>query len=86
MIATRPGRFRRRATAQLLILWKARREWFHWFTALVLLFYPSGGLWEFTQVSQIAYHYVALGGLLWPSFLLFLYLTRKLQEQINESS
>jgi hypothetical protein len=57
-----------------LILWKARREWFHWFTALVLLFYPSSGLWEFTVVSQVAYHFIALGGLLWPSFLIFLYL------------
>jgi signal transduction histidine kinase len=57
-----------------LILWKARREWFHWFTALVLLFYPSSGLWEITLVSQTAYHFIALGGVLWPSFLLFLYL------------
>jgi signal transduction histidine kinase len=62
------------AAVAALILWKAHREWFHWFTALVLLFYPTGGLWEFTQVSQVAYRYIALGGLLWPSFLLFLYL------------
>jgi hypothetical protein len=57
-----------------LILWKARREWFHWFTALVLLFYPTSGLWEFTMVSRIAYGYVAASGVLWPIFLLFLYL------------
>jgi signal transduction histidine kinase len=62
------------AAVAALILWKAHREWFHWFTALVLLFYPSGGLWEFTQISQVAYPYIALGGLLWPSFFLFLYL------------
>ena len=57
-----------------LILWKARREWFHWFTAFVLLFYPGGELYTFTEVSQIAYTYVQLGSLLWPSYLLFLYL------------
>jgi signal transduction histidine kinase len=62
------------AAIAAVILWKARKEWFHWFTALVLLFYPSGGLREFTLVSQIAYHYIALGGVLWPTFLLFLYL------------
>ena len=57
-----------------LILWRARRDWFHWFTALVLLFYPIGGLWNIVLVSQIGYHYVSLGGLLWPSYLVFLYL------------
>ena len=58
----------------MLILWKARSNWFHWFTALVLLFYPSGGLWNIVLVSQVAYQYVSLGSLLWPSYLLFLYL------------
>lgn len=57
-----------------LILWKARRQWFHWFTALVLLFAPTGLLWEFTMVSRIALYYVELGSVLWPAFLLFLYL------------
>ncbi|RPI32076.1 MAG: hypothetical protein EHM70_09860 [Chloroflexota bacterium] len=57
-----------------LILLKARRQWFHWFTALVLLFIPTGGLWEFTMVSQVGYRFVTTGGLLWPIFLLFLYL------------
>ncbi len=57
-----------------LILWKAHREWFHWFTAFVLLFYPTGGLSTFTTVSQLAYTYVNLSALLWPSYLLFLYL------------
>src|SRR4051812_37609885 len=33
-------------TVAALIVWKARREWFHWFTALVLIFYPLGGLEE----------------------------------------
>lgn len=62
------------ASVAALILWKARRQWFHWFTALVLLFFPMGGLEEFTLVSQLAYEYIALGGLLWPLFALFLYL------------
>jgi hypothetical protein len=58
----------------VLILWKAHREWFNWFTALVLLFFPSGGLWEFTQVTRIGYRFVEIGAILWPAFLLFLYL------------
>ena len=57
-----------------LILWKARREWFHWFTAFVLLFYPTGQLYDFTSVAQIAYTYVTVGAILWPAYLLFLYL------------
>ncbi|RPJ51499.1 MAG: hypothetical protein EHM21_02565 [Chloroflexi bacterium] len=57
-----------------LILWKARSEWFNWFTALVLIFIPSGGLWEFTIVSRIAFPFITLGGMLWPAFLVFLYL------------
>ena len=58
----------------VLILMKARRQWFHWFTAFVLLFVPTGMLWEFSIVTRIALHYVEVGALLWPAFLLFLYL------------
>lgn len=62
------------ATVAGVILWKAHRKWFHWFTALVLLFVPTGMLWELTMVSRIALYYVGLGSLLWPTYLLFLYL------------
>lgn len=58
----------------VLILLKARRQWFHWFTAFVLLFVPTGMLWEFSIVTRIALQYVEVGALLWPAFLLFLYL------------
>ena len=57
-----------------VILWKAHRKWFHWFTALVLLFVPTGMLWEITMVTRIALNYIGLGSLLWPTYLLFLYL------------
>src|SRR6185369_13534526 len=31
--------------AGAIVVLRARREWFRWFTALVLWFYPSGTLW-----------------------------------------
>jgi hypothetical protein len=61
--------------AAALVLWKAGRGWFRWFTALVLVFFPSGSL---HQVSLVAHPeiapYLSVGGLLWPIYLLFLYL------------
>ncbi|HVN53457.1 MAG TPA: hypothetical protein VMT46_03930 [Anaerolineaceae bacterium] len=53
---------------------KAQGKWFHWFTAFVLAFIPTGSLFEFTQVSQIFRGYVGIGSLFWPLFLLYLFL------------
>jgi len=58
----------------VLLVWKARGEWFRWFTALVLAFVPTGVLWEFNQVAQLGTPYTSHAALLWPGFLLYLYL------------
>ena len=58
-----------------LVLWRARQDWFRWFTALVLAFYPSGGLWPIASAAYpVAAAYLDFLSLLWPGFLLFLYL------------
>ena len=58
----------------ILLLWRAKNNWFRWYTAFVLVFWPSGGLFLFTEASQIAFRYVIIGGVLWPFVLLHLYL------------
>lgn len=60
--------------AGLLIAWKAQRNWYRWFTAFVLVFYPTGSLWEFSLVGGLASEIVNTGSLLWSCYLLFLYL------------
>jgi hypothetical protein len=58
-----------------LILIKSPREWFSWFTALILLFYPQGALYTFSRVAPVVTGFVLLlGSLLWPLFGLFLFL------------
>jgi hypothetical protein len=62
-------------SAALLILWKAGGNWFAWYTVFMLLFYPTGGtLDKINQVSQAAGSYANVGAILWPLFLLYLYL------------
>jgi len=60
--------------AGLLILWKAQGEWFHWLTAFVLLFSPLGSLDQILRVFDYGYGFFLIGSVLWPTFLLFLYL------------
>jgi len=61
--------------AALLILSKAGGNWFAWYTVFVLLFYPTGGaLDQINQVSQAGSSYVSVGAILWPLYLLYLYL------------
>ena len=60
--------------AGALILWKAQGDWFRWLAAFVLIFFPLGGLETLVQVSGYGYAWIALGSMLWPTFLLFLYL------------
>jgi len=61
--------------AALLILWKAGGNWFAWYTVFILLFYPTGGaLDQINQVSQAAGNYANAGAVLWPLYLLYLYL------------
>jgi hypothetical protein len=57
-----------------LILRRARGQWFLWFTALVMFFVPAGQLNFYTPLDQNFSRYLALLGLLWPAFPLFLYL------------
>lgn len=61
--------------AASLILWKAGGNWFTWYTVFILLFFPTGGaLNEINQVSQVMGRYYGLGAILWPLYLLYLYL------------
>ena len=61
--------------AALLILWKARGNWFAWYTVFILLFFPTGGtLNEINQVSQAMGRFYGVGAILWPLYLLYLYL------------
>jgi len=61
--------------AALLILWKARGNWFAWYTVFILLFIPTGGtLNEINQVSQAMGRFYGVGAILWPLYLLYLYL------------
>ena len=60
--------------AGALILWKAQGDWFRWLAAFVLIFFPLGRLEALVQVSGYDYAWVMLGSILWPTFLLFLYL------------
>ena len=61
--------------AALLILWKAGGNWFAWYTVFILLFFPTGGaLNQINQVSQVLGNYYGLGAILWPLYLLYLYL------------
>ena len=58
-----------------LVLWKRGDDWFRWLTALMLGFFPSGGLYRIALVAfPSAYPYLSAGSLLWPGFLVFLYL------------
>ena len=61
-------------TAGALILWKAQGDWFRWLAAFVLIFFPLGTLETLIQVAGYDYPWVMLGSILWPTFLLFLYL------------
>ena len=61
-------------TAGLLILWKAQGDWFRWLAAFVLMFFPLGLLDYILRVSGYGYTFFLIGSLLWPTFLLFLYL------------
>ena len=58
----------------VLVIWKARGEWFRWYTAFVLIFVPTVGLAEFNLVAQLATPYTSYAALLWPGVLLYLYL------------
>jgi len=61
--------------AGAIVVLRARREWFRWFTALVLWFYPSGTLWLILTVANpVAAAYFDVLSLLWPCFPLFLFL------------
>jgi hypothetical protein len=60
--------------AGALILWKAQGDWFRWLAAFVLIFFPLGTLQTLAQVSGYGSSWVMLGAILWPTFLLFLYL------------
>ena len=60
--------------AALLILWKARGNWFAWYTVFILLFFPGGTLNEINQVSQAMGRFYGVGAILWPLYLLYLYL------------
>jgi hypothetical protein len=60
--------------AALLIALRAGRIWFRWFAVFVLVFVPSGSLWQFVQVGQIGFFWLFLPSVLWPSYLLFWYL------------
>ena len=60
--------------AGALILWKAQGDWFRWLAAFVLIFFPLGTLQTLIQVAGYDYTWVMLGSILWPTFLLFLYL------------
>ena len=60
--------------AGALILWKAQGDWFRWLAAFVLIFFPLGTLETLIQVSGYGSSWVMLGSVLWPTFLLFLYL------------
>ena len=60
--------------AGALILWKAQGDWFRWLAAFVLVFFPLGTLQTLIQVAGYDYTWVMLGSILWPAFLLFLYL------------
>ncbi len=60
--------------AGALILWKAQNRWFRWLTAFVLFFFPLGALDSIVRMTGFGYDYFLAGSLLWPAFLLFLYL------------
>ena len=60
--------------AGLFILSKARRDWFRWFAAFMLMFFPLGSLEWVLQVAGTNREFFLIGALLWPAFLLFLYL------------
>ena len=60
--------------AGLFILAKAQRDWFRWFTAFMLMFFPLGSLARVLAVAGADNVYFQIGGLLWPAFLIFLYL------------
>jgi hypothetical protein len=60
--------------AGILVLWKAERDPFRWFTAFILFFYPLGYAINFAEVGQIGYDYLNLGGVFWPAYVLFLFL------------
>ncbi len=57
-----------------LLLIRAKRNWFLWFTALLLLFFPLGNIWRYAQVAGRATDFLQLIALLWPSFPLWLFL------------
>ena len=59
--------------AGLLILSRAQRDWFRWFTGFILLFFPLGAL-AACVVAGFNGGFFLLGSLLWPTFLIFLYL------------
>jgi hypothetical protein len=58
-----------------LVLWKHGGDWFRWLTALVLFFFPSGAMARIPSVAHPDLSaYINVLSLLWPLFLLFLYL------------
>ncbi len=57
-----------------LVLWNARRDWYRWFVAFFLFFFPGGYLVEIMRVTEINGPLFSLGSLLWSGVGLFLYL------------
>ena len=58
-----------------LVAWQARHDWYRWFAALMLAFFPSGYV---EQISSAAYpvaaRYASFMALLWPCLPLFIFL------------
>lgn len=62
-------------TLAALVLWRARREWFGWFTACIIIFLGSYSLSEATWVaSELPFWVLDSGVLLWTLYLLYFFL------------
>jgi hypothetical protein len=58
-----------------LVLWRARRHWFGWFTAHVLLFMTQYPLYTPMQVAQLLpVFWIEFGAIFWPLFVLYFFL------------
>ncbi|MEP7356728.1 MAG: hypothetical protein ABI847_05775 [Anaerolineales bacterium] len=61
--------------AGAIVTLRSKDQWFPWFTALVLWFYPSGTLWLICRAAYpVPAAYFDVLALLWPCFPLFLFL------------